>query len=458
MQVGIFHAPPSKPKRPPGGNRVDTLEHAFHRPGVPVTLSIEKLNQASLLRLAGRLDAHGAVELEPGLVSIAARSDVVMDVSGVTYISSAGIRIFVDLHKKLHAQGGRLIIAGMQPYCREVMRVAGLDKFFQIFETVEAALAETGAGPEICAAECGKFLFQKGSDEPGSIEVLGHIQDVLAARITPAHMRSKKFSAKAYSLGLGGLGPSVAEVMPLLGEMMTMGGTMVWLPTDGNDTPDFLVPQQDSDSVVIHTGFNASFAGKFNEYIEFESSAPGGATIEDLYDALFALSRQRRPDYRGALGLAMRAEVGQVYGSGSMKAPIASQAPDNGKWITDPTNYSSWFEVDETPRHRDVTGLICGIGMDLEADLSVFDPQYRDATFYLNPGNTGTHTHGKLHNHAVLFSPFPLGEKPFSLEREIQSVVEHGEFIDMRHLFDKTTILWALIGIIYVQDFRPDAG
>jgi len=28
--------------------------------------------------------------------------------------------------------------------------------------------------------------------------------------------------------------------------------------------------------------------------------------------------------------------------------------------------------------------------------------------------------------------------------------------VDMRHLFDKTTILWALIGIIYVQDFRAD--
>lgn len=425
---------------------------------MPISLFIEKLEKATVVRLAGRLDAHGASEIEPDLAPIAARSAVVMDVTGVTYISSAGIRILVDLHKKLHAQGGCLFIAGLQPYCREVMKVAALDRFFQIFETVDAALTESGAGLDIRKTDCGKFVFHPGSDEPGSIEVLGHIEDVLAARITPAHVRNKKFSAKAYSLGLGGLGQSVEEVLPLMGEMMTMGGTMVWLPTDGNDTPDFLVPQQDSDSVVIRTGFNASLKGKFNEYIEFESAAPAGASVEDIYAALFSLARERRPDYRGALGLAMRAEVGQVYGSGVVKAPIASQAPENGKWITDPANYSSWFEVDETPRHHDVTGLICGIGMDLDADLSVFDPQYRDATFYLNPGNTATHSHGKLHNHGVLFSPFPLGEKPLSLEREIQSVVEQGEFIDMRHLFDKTTILWALIGVIYVQDFRPDAG
>lgn len=443
---------------PPRGNRVDTIRPAFHRSQVAISLHIEKLGKATVVRLAGRLDAHGASEVEPDLAPIAARSAVVMDVTGVTYISSAGLRIFVNLHKKLHAQGGRLFIAGLQPYCREVMRVAALGRFFQIFETVEAALTESGAGLDTCRTDCGKFIFHPGSDEPGSIEILGHIEDVLAARITPEHVRNKKFSAKAYSLGLGGLGQSVEEVLPLMGEMMTIGGTMVWLPTDGNDTPDFLVPQQDSDSVVIRTGFNASLKGKFNEYIEFESAAAAGAPLEDIYAALFSLARERRPDYRGALGLAMRAEVGQVYGSGAVKAPIASQAPENGKWITDPSNYNAWFEVDETPRHRDVTGLICGIGLDLDADLSVFDPLYRDATFYLNPGNTATRFHDKLHNHGVLFRPFPLGEKPFSLEREIQSVVEQGEFIDMRHLFDKTTILWALIGVIYVQDFRPDAG
>ncbi len=436
--------------------RVDTARAGFHRLRMPISLSIEKLEKAIVVRLAGRLDAHGASEIEPELAAIVARSAVVMDVTEVSYISSAGIRIFVDLHKKLHAQGGRLLIAGLQTYCREVMKVAALDKFFQIFETVDVALAETGTTLDFRKTDCGSFIFHHGSDEPGSIEVLGHIEDVLAARITPAHVRNKKFFAKAYSLGLGGLGPSVEAVMPLMGEMMTMGGTMVWLPTDGNDTPDFLVPQKDSETVVIRTGFNASLAGKFNEYIEFEAGASGGATLGDIYAALFALARERRPDYRGALGLAMRAEVGQVYGSGAVKAPILSQAPENGKWITDPSNYPSWFEVDETPRHRDVTGLICGIGVDLDADLSSFNAEYLNATFYINPGNKGSDSHGRLHNHGVFFSPFPLGEKPWSLEREIQSVVEGGEFVDMRHLFDKTTILWALIGIIYVQDFRAD--
>ncbi len=122
-------------------------------------------------------------------------------------------------------------------------------------------------------------------------------------------MVGKKFSSKEYSIGLGALGPSDEDVLPLLGEMITIGGTMVWLPTDGNDTPDFLVPRQDSDSVLIRTGFNVSLAGDFNDYVEFEAASEKGATLAEVYESLMALARERRPDFRGAIGVAMRAEV-----------------------------------------------------------------------------------------------------------------------------------------------------
>lgn len=425
---------------------------------MPASLASELVGSVPVVRLSGRLDAHAASGVEPGLLAHGSRSAVVLDLARVDYLSSGGIRVFVALHKHLGSHGGRLVLARLQPYCREVLRVSGLDQYFAIFETVEAALAEVGVLADRREHEAGIFTFHQGADAPGGIEILGHIEDVLAARITPELVRAKTFSAKEYSIGLGALGPDVPSVMPYLGEMMTMGGTMVWLPTDGNDTPDFLVPRRDSDEVVIRTGFNVSIAGKFNEYIEFESADPRGVTLAALYRALFDFARVRRPDYRGALALAMRAEIGEVYGSGVVTAPIATQAPANGKWITDPSNYDAWFEVDEVPRLRDVTGLICGIGLDMDADLSVFDEKHLAATFYLNPGNQGGGAREKLHNHGTFFQPFPLGEKPLNLEREIQSVVGEGRFIDMRHLFDKTTVAWALIGVVYAQDFHPDAS
>ena len=48
---------------------------------------------------------------------------------------------------------------------------------------------------------------------------------------------------------------------------MTIGGTMVWLPTDGNDTPDFLSPKKDTGEIVIYTGVNAALEGEFNDVV-----------------------------------------------------------------------------------------------------------------------------------------------------------------------------------------------
>jgi len=405
--------------------------------------------------IVGRLDAAGAAEASPLLKPLQSAKTAILDLSQMDYLSSAGVRIFLSLHKSLQSRGLRLILAAPQHYCTEVIRISGLAEVFQIHGTVNEALEDAQPVPNAAELSCGKFTFHPGESEPTAVEVLGNVEDVLHSRINAGLLRSKRFSSKEYSIGLGALGSSDKDVLNHLGEMMTIGGTMVWLPTDGNDTPDYLVPKQDSAEVVIRTGFNVSLAGRFNEYVEFEATAPGGATLFEIYRALFDLARQRRGDFRGALGLAMRAEMGEVYGSGVVRSPIDTNAPANGKSITDVSNFASWFEFDEKPRHKDVTGLICGVGLDLDADLSCFDRDRLGATFYLNPANAPS-SRGMLHNHGVFFTPQALGEKPLMLEREIARVVELGDFVDMRHMLDRTTIVWALIGICYIQEFRAD--
>lgn len=452
-----------KTKKIPGGFYGGHRKNLFccprggERSRMPMDLQFNPRGKAVVVSLAGRLDAHGALEAEQGLADIGKGPEmVVLDLDKVPYLSSAGVRLFVALHKTLQARGGKLFLARLQPYCLEVIKVTGLASVLNIRKDLDEALAEAGPEARQWRSNGGRFAFHPGSDKSGGIEVLGKIEDVLAARVTPEMVKSKRFSAKEYSLGLGALGPSVNDVMPLIGEMITIGGTMVWLPTDGNDTPDFLVPHADSEAVVIRTGFNASIAGEFNEYVEFESDDPAGLSMDALYRALFDLAKQRRPDYRGVIAIALRGEVSEVYGSGVTRSPIAAHAPENGKWITDPSNFPSWFEFDQEPRHRNMTGLICGVGVDLDADLSGFNQECLQATFYINPANSGG-MREMLHNHGVFFSSRPFGEKPWNLEGEIARVVEEGDFVDMRHLLDKTAITRAVIGVVYVQDFSPDS-
>lgn len=427
-----------------------------------------------------RLDGRGAEALNQALSGAMTPLivHVVFDMAGVVYLSSAALRVFMATYKTRKAAGGSLVLAAVPDYALSVLEIAGFADVIPLAVSVDAALSALAPMPERAAgsgapgiasaspatavgavetvrADLGRMRILRAQDGPGFIEVAGDINDVLASRVTPAHVFSKQFSRKAYSIGLGGLGGKLDDYFELMGEMITIGGTMVWLPCDGQGRPDFLIPKNDVGQVLMRTGFNASLAGDFHEYVEFTSATPEGVTMAQLYRLLFDQAKARRPDFKGALGLAMRAEMPAVFGAGVVKAPVESNQPANGKLITDPSNFAEWFEFDQEPRHRGVTGLVAGCGIDLTCNLSGFTKEYLEKTFYYNPANAGA-ADLTLHNHVVAFNPQPLAEG-FGLEAGIAAVVEKGEFLDMRHMLDASTVSRAIIGLIYVSDFRPDA-
>ena len=65
---------------------------------------------------------------------------IVLDMSHVEYLSSAGLGHLVGLLKKFRANGGTLKICCMQDPIQELFAVMHLDKIFAIFPDVEAAL------------------------------------------------------------------------------------------------------------------------------------------------------------------------------------------------------------------------------------------------------------------------------------------------------------------------------
>lgn len=432
-----------------------------------MNLTTEVSDQIAVVTGLGRLDGHTARELQGVIDGILGHPKIqflVIDMTGVNYLSSAGIRVFVTTHKKLSERKGSLLLAGIQEYCLDVLKIAGFADVWPAFATVQAAVNEARgkakAGPERERFEramtpAGDFWIQPWSDAAGAVLVLGHIEDVLTSRITAEQISSKRFSQTEFSIGLGGLGDRVEDYLPILGEMITIGGTMVWLPTDGHDTPDYLIPKEDTGAVMIRTGFNVAQAGDFNEMFLFRAADPRGATITEIYRALFDLAKKRRKDFRGGLSVAMRAEMTEVYGSGVRTSPILPNRPANGLMITHPDNFGAWFEIDREPRHRNVTALLAGVGIDLTADYSHYQPDIFGAAFYVNPANPNR-SDQVLHNHGVFFTALPFPDVPTDLYREIESVVEQGDFIDMRHLLDGSRVRQAMVGVSYTQAFEKD--
>lgn len=94
-----------------------------------------------IIKVRGVLDAESADDLEKALTTIVGKGlwRVIVDLSGVNYISSAGWGIFTGQIKEVRSRGGDIKLAAMQPGVREVFELLELDYFIQSFDTVEEA-------------------------------------------------------------------------------------------------------------------------------------------------------------------------------------------------------------------------------------------------------------------------------------------------------------------------------
>lgn len=101
---------------------------------------------AVVLRPQGRIDHTHADSFRLGLepnVSACTREGkaLILDLSGVTFISSIGLRALMIAAKQVKAQGGRMMLADLTPLVREVFQISRFDLLFDIHPTLAGALA-----------------------------------------------------------------------------------------------------------------------------------------------------------------------------------------------------------------------------------------------------------------------------------------------------------------------------
>ena len=97
------------------------------------------------VELKGSIDTDSYSRLEDELKEIIddKTKAVVLDMAGVNYVSSAGIRTLLLLHRKA-APSGVLALAAPAGETRTILNVVGLAKAMRVFETLEEAVEALG--------------------------------------------------------------------------------------------------------------------------------------------------------------------------------------------------------------------------------------------------------------------------------------------------------------------------
>lgn len=109
-----------------------------------MSLSIEITpagNGNQRVALAGRLDTHTHGDLDAQLVPVLGSSihSLVLDLAGLDYISSAGVRSIFKARKALAGRGGKVVVVNPKPQIQKVFDVVKAVPLDEIFSSVEEA-------------------------------------------------------------------------------------------------------------------------------------------------------------------------------------------------------------------------------------------------------------------------------------------------------------------------------
>ena len=109
-------------------------------------MSFFRRGAARVLALSGDLDAHTAPEFEAALTACLAEGDVriVADGSDLTYVSSAGLGVFMAVLEPAREAGGDIVIAALPARVFETFDLLGFPEVFRFAATVDEAAALFG--------------------------------------------------------------------------------------------------------------------------------------------------------------------------------------------------------------------------------------------------------------------------------------------------------------------------
>lgn len=360
-----------------------------------------------VLALAGRLDArwseHVAASLEDALRE--GRHQLRLDLAGVEYISSAGIRILIRYAQQLQRIGGSFGIARPSHSVVEVLEMSG------VLALLEVAAPAPGRSAGSVEREGGRFELHPLA--PGArlrCQLFGD-PDALERGYDASDCREVAYPDGSFGLGLGALGRDFADCRERFGEYLAVAGSASYLSGSDGQAPDFMLAEQ-ALVPALQVLYGVRCQGEFETLARFEADPErGGSGLSPLVDAALELAGVE------LAGIAMVAESRGLLGAALRRAPLRDDPPDLGfpairRWLsfTGERTFPGSLALVAGIAARRAPGALAGL---------------------LRPlGGSGL----LGHFHAAAFSYSPLPRGPIGLRETVRDLFEEHALLGLLHL------------------------
>ncbi len=356
------------------------------------------------LTINGRLDSYWAEHLDHSLAEAVREGHdrLRLDLSRVTFLSSAGIAVLMKYSKQLRAIDGELVVFSPSQQVRTVLDMTRLT--VHLVEAADRTAARAARRQESVAVEREGARLEVFDLVPGAVLRGGSV----AAKESGASLRCPD---SLFAIGVGAIGASHTECRERFGEFLALAGAAVYLPGDGTHVPDYLVASgEEAPEVQVLRGLTGE--GEFARLLRFDPAEAGAVGLAELATWCLELSGSK------AAGLAIVAEVAGLVGA-ALRHSSAIMTGDSDLFAFPAVRNHLSFTAERAFVRTTavVTGFVA-----------------RDPRPELRPlGGTGT-VYG--HFHAAAFSFAPLRKGLLALKPVVAEVFEHQSLLGVLHLLN----------------------
>jgi anti-anti-sigma factor len=374
---------------------------------------------ATVLRLGGRVDRewadHLSITLE-GLLRTGVRS-LVIDLSSVTYISTAATGVLARRQQELVALRGDLQLRSISPALREMLATAGWDTGF-----------ETGGGTGVrpldlrhsswqlpaLAVKSGQYqTADRVADGTLRCRLHGDPARLTQAGLGPDDCDTVTFPGSGFGLGVGAIGGEYAECRERLGELLGVAGCLAYFPSDGARVPDYLVGQGPvPPRAVLASGLTCE--GEFSKLVRFSSRAEADAVpFSELVGVCLDAAGGK------VAGLVIAGETAGLTGVRLRRSPAGL----GGALRFDSPAVRDWLSFAPERTYSVTTTLIAGV---------VARAPEPALAAHLRPLGAVGRLYG--HFHAAVFSYRPLPQRTVELDTLVKGLFHNHQLRDVLHL------------------------
>ena len=372
--------------------------------------------QFTELIIKGRLDGYWADHLTSALEEVVrgGADHVRLNLAGVGYISSMGIRVLMKFYEQLHGINGALVVSNPSEPVKRVLEMMRLGKLLtsESADPAPAAVPETGRRIDRKTA-CFE-VFDCAPNAKLKCAVVGDPALLSSCGFRNEHSRTMTFPESTMAIGLGAFGHHFEDCEQRFGEFLSVAGAAAYQPTDGSNVPDYLIAEG-SFVPELQVLYALVCKGPFASLARFEAnSEPGAVPLSDLAEAALEISGA------ATAGIAMIAESAGLIGAALRQAP--TQSAFKGELFHYP-EARRWLSF--SPEHSHMRSLAVIAGFASSSPDGLLAPMLR-------PIGPGSPIRG--HFHAAAFSYRPIKKGRVDLKTTIRSVFEAETLQGVLHL------------------------